>query len=121
MKGVELQIEGLSHREAARQFGIDPRTVANSVGRMDCSADAGGDADGFALENNWRAKKCANLNGKASRGLVIREVRLQESGIDRSVNRLVVDDDDCAHVISCCHSLGGTRVVTGSPGQSQLE
>jgi hypothetical protein len=34
MKGVELygrvryavQIEGLSHREAARQFGIDPRT-----------------------------------------------------------------------------------------------
>jgi hypothetical protein len=36
MKGVELygrvryavQIEGLSRREAARQFGIDPRTVA---------------------------------------------------------------------------------------------
>ena len=35
MKGVELygrvrhavQIEGLSHREAARRFGIDPRTV----------------------------------------------------------------------------------------------
>src|SRR5580704_15011622 len=39
MKGVELygrvryavQIEGLSHREAARQFGIDPRTVAKMV------------------------------------------------------------------------------------------
>ena len=36
MKGVELygrvrhavQIEGLSRREAARRFGIDPRTVA---------------------------------------------------------------------------------------------
>ena len=36
MKGVELygrvryavQIEGLSHRAAARRFGIDPRTVA---------------------------------------------------------------------------------------------
>ena len=35
MKGVELygrvrhavQIEGLSHREAARRFGVDPRTV----------------------------------------------------------------------------------------------
>jgi transposase len=39
MKGVELygrvryavQIEGLSHREAARQFGIDSRTVAKMV------------------------------------------------------------------------------------------
>src|SRR3982074_3558636 len=39
MKGVELygrvrdavQSEGLSHREAARQFGIDPRTVAKMV------------------------------------------------------------------------------------------
>ena len=39
MKSVELygrvryavQIEGLSHREAARQFGIDPRTVAKMV------------------------------------------------------------------------------------------
>jgi len=39
MKGMELygrvryavQIEGLSHREAARQFGIDPRTVAKMV------------------------------------------------------------------------------------------
>ena len=39
MKGVELygrvryavQIEGLSHREVARQFGIDPRTVAKMV------------------------------------------------------------------------------------------
>src|SRR5712671_958435 len=39
MKGVELygrvryavQIEGLSHREAAREFGIDPRTVAKMV------------------------------------------------------------------------------------------
>jgi hypothetical protein len=39
MKGVELygrvryavQIEGLSHREAARRFGIDPRTVAKIV------------------------------------------------------------------------------------------
>ena len=39
MKGVELygrvrhavQIEGLSHREAARRFGIDPRTVAKMM------------------------------------------------------------------------------------------
>ena len=39
MKGVELygrvryavQIEGLSHREAARRFGIDPRTVAKMI------------------------------------------------------------------------------------------
>ena len=39
MKGVELygrvryavQIEGLSHREAARRFGIDPRTVARMM------------------------------------------------------------------------------------------
>ncbi len=39
MKGVELygrvryavQIEGLSHREVARQYGIDPRTVAKMV------------------------------------------------------------------------------------------
>ena len=39
MKGVELygrvryavQIEGLSHRAAARRFGIDPRTVAKMV------------------------------------------------------------------------------------------
>jgi hypothetical protein len=38
MKGVELygrvryavQIEGLSHRAAARRFGIDPRTVAKN-------------------------------------------------------------------------------------------
>ncbi len=46
---------------------------------MDCSADAGGDGDGFTLENNWRAKECTKLNCKARRGLVIREVRLQES------------------------------------------
>ena len=40
MKGVELygrvryavQIEGLSHRAAARRFGIDPRTVAGAAG-----------------------------------------------------------------------------------------
>lgn len=39
MKGVELygrvrhavQIEGLSHREAARRFGIDPRTVSKMM------------------------------------------------------------------------------------------
>jgi transcriptional regulator with XRE-family HTH domain len=39
MKGVELygrvryavQIEGLSQREAARRFGIDPRTVAKMM------------------------------------------------------------------------------------------
>ena len=39
MKGVELygrvryavQIEGLSHRETARRFGLDPRTVAKMV------------------------------------------------------------------------------------------
>ena len=39
MKAVELygrvryavQIEGLSRREAARQFGIDPRTVAKML------------------------------------------------------------------------------------------
>ena len=39
MKGVELygrvryavQVEGLSHREAARRFGIDPRTVAKMM------------------------------------------------------------------------------------------
>ena len=39
MKGVELygrvryavQIEGLSHRAAARRFGIDPRTVAKMM------------------------------------------------------------------------------------------
>jgi hypothetical protein len=39
MKGVELygrvryavQIEGLSHRAAARRFGIDPRTVAKRI------------------------------------------------------------------------------------------
>ena len=39
MKGVELygrvryavQIEGLSQREAARRFGIDPRTVAEMM------------------------------------------------------------------------------------------
>ncbi len=39
MKGVELyervrhavQIEGLSRREAARRFGIDPRTVAKML------------------------------------------------------------------------------------------
>ena len=39
MKGVELygrvryavQIEGLSHREAARRFGVDPRTVAKMM------------------------------------------------------------------------------------------
>ena len=39
MKGVELygrvryavQIEGLSRREAARRFGIDPRTVARMI------------------------------------------------------------------------------------------
>jgi hypothetical protein len=39
MKGVELygrvryavQIEGLSRREAARRFGIDPRTVAKMM------------------------------------------------------------------------------------------
>ena len=39
MKGVELyarvrfavQIEGLSQREAARRFGIDPRTVAKML------------------------------------------------------------------------------------------
>jgi hypothetical protein len=39
MKGVELygrvrhavRIEGLSHREAARRFGIDPRTVAKMI------------------------------------------------------------------------------------------
>ena len=39
MKGVELygrvrhavRIEGLSHREAARRFGIDPRTVAKMM------------------------------------------------------------------------------------------
>jgi hypothetical protein len=39
MKGVELygrvryavQIEGLSHRAAARRFGIDPRMVAKIV------------------------------------------------------------------------------------------
>ena len=39
MKTVELyadvryavQIEGLSHREAARRFGIDPKTVAKMV------------------------------------------------------------------------------------------
>jgi hypothetical protein len=39
LKGVELygrvryavQIEGLSHRAAARPFGIDPRTVAKMV------------------------------------------------------------------------------------------
>jgi DNA-directed RNA polymerase specialized sigma24 family protein len=38
MKGLELygrvryavQIEGLSHREMARRFGLDPRTVAKS-------------------------------------------------------------------------------------------
>jgi hypothetical protein len=26
-----VQIEGLSHRQAARQFGIDPRTAAKMV------------------------------------------------------------------------------------------
>ena len=39
MKGVELyarvrfavQIEGMSQREAARRFGIDPRTVAKML------------------------------------------------------------------------------------------
>ena len=39
MKGVELygrvryavQIEGLSQREAARRFGVDPRTVAKMM------------------------------------------------------------------------------------------
>jgi len=39
MKGLELygrvryavQIEGLSHRETARRFGLDPRTVAKMV------------------------------------------------------------------------------------------
>ena len=39
MKGVELyaqvryavQIEGISRREAARRFGIDPRTVAKML------------------------------------------------------------------------------------------
>src|ERR1700731_2768193 len=53
--------------------------VIGSVGRMDCSADAGGDYGAFTLENNWRAKECTNISGKASRSLVIREVRLQDS------------------------------------------
>ena len=43
MKGVELygrvryavQIEGLSHREAARQFGIDPRTLASRAAEQE--------------------------------------------------------------------------------------
>jgi hypothetical protein len=53
--------------------------VIGSVGRMDCSADAGGDGDSFPPENNWLAKECTNFNRYASRGLVIREVRLQDS------------------------------------------
>jgi hypothetical protein len=42
--------------------------------------------------------------------------RRSDLGIDGSVNRLVVDDDDCAHVNSSCHSLGGTRAINGSHG-----
>jgi hypothetical protein len=42
MKSVELyaqvrfavQIKGLSRREAARQFGIDPRTVAKMLAKL---------------------------------------------------------------------------------------
>jgi hypothetical protein len=51
MKGVELyarvrhavQIEGLSRREAARRFGIDPRTVAKMMV--------------FSIPPGWRRRK----------------------------------------------------------------